>query len=366
MRFHLLARLVAVAAVFLFNAAVATAQTDDSAKPPEISEETLSSPEAVRSMVARMSDEQVREILLERLEAVAEEHSGEESEEREVVAVVEALLVGPFVSAADAVRKLPAAFAGQAKAIGNFVDERGAGGATRAVLLIIVAVGAGVAARYAATLIGSGWRKRIRAMAHPGASLRDKLKALFLRLLLDIAGLAAFYFVTRGILVAFVRPEDAPITRAVVIYVALMPMLVAAATRFILAPRQPELRLVNADDATARNLQSDIFGVVTLIGATLALLTFNNLNGVPPAEIRLGFWLSLAIFAWIGIAIWRNRNGLVRIMRGYDEDLTPIEDRVARAYPRYAMASLVLCWLVGEAFSAAGLERYIMNAEPIS
>ena len=97
-------------------------------------------PDAVQAMVARMSDDQVRGMLLDRLDAVAQEQSGT----TEPDTFTHDVFVGwqAFSSSiTTAVQRLPVLISGQGRAIGGFFSTYGVGGALLMFLLMAVILG---------------------------------------------------------------------------------------------------------------------------------------------------------------------------------------------------------------------------------
>ncbi|MEM1313309.1 MAG: mechanosensitive ion channel family protein [Pseudomonadota bacterium] len=323
----------------------------------------LDSPEAAAAMVARMSDEEVRGILMERLLAdIPAEAQAAQGQAVSPLTVLEMGLTGVVTSAVDATLKLPGALVSQAQAFSTFAADRGFMGVLTFFALLAVGIGAGLAAEQVVERLATGWRARIKAAAQAGGGLREVLIVLAQRLALDAGKLLIFYFVARFVLLRIVTPDDVVIMSPIAIYLVLVPRIVSAISRFILAPFAPPLRMVNASDATALALHRNVFGIAILMGAAYALITFNGQMGIPPGETRIGFWFNLSAFAWLGWMAWNHRDGLRDMMRGFDE-VTPAEEWVARAYPKFALIAVAACWALSEALIANGLVSMILEAE---
>jgi len=124
-----------------------------------------------------------------------------------------------------------------------------------------------------------------------------------------------------------------------------LPRLTWAIVRFVMAPDNPAYRIVHASDSDAR---AGVFHSVILafiIGFSATIVQFNVLNGVPMGETRLGFWLNLVVHFYVAMIVWRYRDAMVDMMRGAGH-VTPMEDRVARAFPYFTIIVALGTWWV--------------------
>jgi small-conductance mechanosensitive channel len=173
--------------------------------------------------------------------------------------------------------------------------------------------------------------------------MRSYLVRRFLR---EIMGLIVFYFVARTVGRAVLSPEDLMFAAPFATYLILFPRVGAALSRFILAPNRSNLRLVNVDDHWAAYLHRNIIGLILLGGLTIFVVGFNARNGIAPGETRIGFWLDTAVYIYIAIIAWTAREGLVNMMRGTDPDRTPFDEKVAQAYPYFAIALAAVMFVI--------------------
>ena len=183
-----------------------------------------------------------------------------------------------------------------------------------------------------------------------------------LTLLLDAGKLLVFYLVVRAILQALVPEIDLPVMASIAFFLILMPRIVSAFARFVLAPYAPPLRMVRASDAFAKALYSNLFIIAVIMGAAYALINFNAAMGVPPGATRAGVWFNAAAFLWLGWVIWKHREDLSIMMRGFDE-VTPAENWAAYAYPRFALIATAACWALSEALIANGMVQLLREGE---
>ena len=92
------------------SAQLATPQTETSEPAQEITLPDPLTPDAVRELVSRLSDAEVRELLLKRLDAVAQSSvQGEEIEQEGIFELFGRWAVGVYTSVADAVARGPEA-----------------------------------------------------------------------------------------------------------------------------------------------------------------------------------------------------------------------------------------------------------------
>lgn len=325
----------------------------------EAGEETVQlpdplTPEAVREMVSTLSDQQVRELLLQRLDAVAAAESSEETESAgNALRYLITTLQGVGGSTWDAAEKAPKIFGSLSTGVVNFTQPRGFGGVLVMFVAMAGAVIGGLAVEWVVTRVANQWRRQFRD-AEGEQTLRQTITLLLKRLVLDLGGLIAFFIVTWILIRLLVPADDQEIADVFISGLVVLPRAVAAIARFILAPNYPKFRIVHTDDWTARYLHSRLVGIALLIGVFYFVLTFQYLNGVPLMQSRLGYWLNLAIFVWIGFVCYRARHGLNTMLLGPEGDATRGERRMAAAYPWIAIALVALTWLLGEMLVVQG------------
>ncbi|MGO4840536.1 hypothetical protein AB4144_50640, partial [Rhizobiaceae sp. 2RAB30] len=146
-------------------------------------------------------------------------------------------------------------------------------------------------------------------------------------------GLIAFLIVTRLVGRALIAEDLRPIAANFLFYCVITPRFAAAFLRFLFAPARPALRLVSIDDKNASFLYRNIVGIIVLVGVALFIMNFIIANGISIQGTALAFWPNLVVFAWLGWTIFRARTGVAMMSRGWEADVTPMENRVARAYP---------------------------------
>jgi small-conductance mechanosensitive channel len=356
--------LMRVSAVFfaLFFATWADAQimlpSSGNETPPPIVE--LTSTEAVREMVSRMSDAEVRAVLLERLDAVAAEAALQTGKDDSLLDLANRTTLGVLNSIAYSVGKAPLLIDNQIKSFANFGERLGMVGIVFLFIVLTAAIAVGVLIEQIFYRLIRRWTINVDVSDGP-RSLRQTGVFLIKRLVAEIAGVIVFFFAASqiGPVIAFnlapiILGDNAPQIMPMVggyingvwFGLIVLPRIGAAVVRFLLAPGRPEYRIIFTDDWTAKFLLRHQVGFLLLVGFTIWIIQFNDMNGVAMGESRLGFWLSIAIhcyFAWLS---WRARAGLTIMMRGTDPQVTPIEEKAAQLYPYFIIGLVIVTWFM--------------------
>ncbi len=311
-----------VAAVFLaclfFAAgarlAPAAAPADAAALDAGVSLSKLTAQER-QALLARLSDAQVRELLLRELQAPASTQDKPGAQ---------AMLTGAQSTAAH-IRQSVADIlehVGDLAVIFLFALTRIAGGDDRAHLLAALAsialmLLAGTAGEWLFRWATRGARRQCEA----GSG--GRLGRLFPRLLLDLLALAIFALAAAGtfalIYYGLERDEPEPLLLFALTVLAglIIVRFTSALTRFVLAPRAPRLRLVALSDASARSLHRWVVAVAALLsfgflGCALMLL----LGLVPPLYELLLLMVGFVVTGTLVAMIWRSRRAIAELIHG--------------------------------------------------
>lgn len=316
---------------------------------------------AVHELVARMPDEQVRALLLERLEAVAAEQEKAERGPATLSGQLQHLWAAFTIPVTDAVRKLPQLAEGEALAIANFARSYGGAAGVAALFgLIALVLSAGLAAEYAVRTLISRWRN-LETISRQDGSLTGALSYLARRFLRELFGLIVFYVVIRAIGRAVLDEQQLRFAAPMVTYLIWLPRVGAAVSRFLLAPNRPNRRLVNASDRWAGFLHRHIIGLIFLAGLTIFAVDFNVSHGVAPESTRLGYWLDSLVYVYIIWIAWTARQGLSEMMRGTDPHRTEYDEAAARIYPYFAMAVAGLTWVAVGTLAGLGKVAQLLH-----
>ncbi|WP_299200428.1 mechanosensitive ion channel family protein [uncultured Tateyamaria sp.] len=297
--------------------------------------------DAANALISRLSDTQVRELLLDQLNAQAVP----EQEDAGIGEFLYHLTTGAFGTITESVERVPILFSSQAKAFSNFGNFVGTNGLlATAGFFVLVTIGA--------LLIELVFRRSIRRwlilpeQADQDANLRSTLSLLFIRLLSELAAVGVFIAAAIALTNLVVPPYYHPFITLFGFNLVGLPRLAIAVGRFFMAPTAPAYRIVHATDEVARAIVFHMFWLALLIGFGASIIPFNAANGVPMGESRIGFWINLSVHVYVAIIVWRYRDAMVRMMRGADPDVSPVEERIARAFPYFAIAAAMGTWWV--------------------
>lgn len=297
--------------------------------------------------VSRLSDAEVRSVLLQRMDAVAREASDPVSTSESVLALLTRSLDGVQQSLLAATIALPDTVTWQAHAFNVFASTRPGTEILRFLAVIFAAVLTGLSAERVVAAVVRRWRALINFERRPDG-LFDTVRMLAIRLAFDIVALIAFFYVTRQVALSFAASQDVALTRLFLVNFVVLPRAAVALARFILAPKHPELRLLNVRDQVARLLTRYVVIWAVLIGFNDFTYNFNRTNGVPFDDNLLPYWLNIMLHAYLGWAVWRARQAVPDMLLGRDEDSTRVERWVAHSYAKLAIALVPLSWLLVE------------------
>jgi small-conductance mechanosensitive channel len=272
--------------------------------------------EAIRELVARLSDAEVRQLLIAQLDRAAAppRPAGDD-----MMGMVQGM-AGQSQRVRDRAAELLRGAAAMPGALGTararFLEGRGPGHLLLVVVVFLVMLGAGLLAE---RLYERAVRDLRRTLdAYPAEGLGPQVGHFVLRLLLDLAGLLVFVGGTLVLFFALYQGHE-PTRQLVLTYLAAVVLVrvVALVARLLLAPEAPARRLVPVGDVAARGLQR---GVVTLAavygfgGGTLHL--FRSL-GAPAATVdSLTVLVALLFFAVAVDTTWRVRADVAALIRG--------------------------------------------------
>ncbi len=346
----------------LSSQAVAQSQlmTDQSGQAESILElDNPTSKEAVREMVSTLSDSDVRALLIQRLDAVAEANATDSADSIGLVKLTRQIFVDFYLKIQSALANFSEVFETFAKLSSALKQELVQGwGSFLSMLLFAVAAG-GVAERIVALSLGKRKQKLIAASSD---TLGGILKILYSRLAYDVLGVLAFslisfiviskYLVTDSISHGFAYLFTGTIAGGWMAYVI---------CRFFFAPRRPELRICRTSDKRAMQITisfSLLAAYVVFIHSAYRLLLKTGMQHYGGVEymLTLGFWMNLSMYVAAALTIWCNRAGLTEIMfenkkrvwAGIGET-TPVEPSwFANQWPQIAMILIALKYLLVE------------------
>jgi small-conductance mechanosensitive channel len=315
--------------------------------------------DAANALISRLSDTEVRALLLDQLntQAVAAAQDAGDSSEFLYHATT-----GAWQTVVTSVQGLPDLFTSQATAFSNFYDSIG-GRSGLLGLLGYMAIVFGVAAGTELIFrrLTRDWR--ILPPADPeNITLRETLQLLAQRLTTQVVAVIIFVLAARTTGMLILPEALIPTVQLVGLFLIGFPRFMLAVAFFLFAPMNPEYRLLNVDTKHARAFCFHQFWIAFLIGFSAAIITFNTNNGLPMGVSGLGFWLNLALYIYLILIFWRYREGGTSMMRGSDPDVTPMEERAAQLYPYANILFFVILWWISRIIISYGNLELLASA----
>lgn len=318
-------------------------------------------PEAVNSMVAQMSDDQVRSLLLQRLDAVAQEEVAKASAEKSLVESAQELWGGFTEAVVGAIVRLPNLFTAQWGAFKTFFAHLSeTGGALLFVGYAIAAFAIGLVAEFLFNRLAKRWIGDSETLDHD--SLWASVKFLFRRFTSEIVGLILFWYVgTIAIEMLIVDSRNMEIGESFLLLMVMLPRMGGAISRMLMAPHRPEVRLVNISTENATSMHKGWIGLYALAGFTYFIIHFNSLNGVPMGETRIGFWLNLSVHIYVIIFTWVFRDAASKMLAGGEEFLSDGEQRAVHYYPYFVIFVAAFTWVIISIVSGLGNNELVLQ-----
>ena len=177
-------------------------------------------------------------------------------------------------------------------------------------------------------------------------TLQQSLKFLAIRLVREVLGVFVFFVCARIAVNQMLSGDLLALGETFLFSLVLLPRVTYSAARFLLAPHHPAYRIVQTDDITARFLTRHPVALALVGGVMISLIEFNRQSFLQTGSVGLGFWLDLIFRLYLVYIIWRAWDGLQSMMLGTEADLNRYEERIARAYPAFAIASVFAMWWV--------------------
>jgi small-conductance mechanosensitive channel len=346
--------LLFVAAVALAIGAPLAAEAADKAAPSR-SAATLPSPltpETIRELVSRLSDEEVRKLLIEQLDRAAAKtpQAGQAASGTAMLNMVdrEARSARQGVDELlEAMRQVPAA---TQIVVHKLVEPDGP-----AVFALLLALLAGVfavaaLAEWLARTLSRRWRQSLRSLQSSGP-LSDALR-LLLRIALEVSYVAIFGAIVLAVFFALWQGHE--VRRSLVLGLlaaVVVARAVAAIAGVLLAPRDAQARLLPLDDATAATLATYTIAITALFGLGTAALHIYAAAGVGPLVIEaITLLVGVAGAATTLVVVWKVRKPIGELIRRAGNG-GPIAGWIADLWP-VAAAVYVFALLAGRTWEA--------------
>ena len=307
--------------VGLFQSNIGLSQTIPLPQPehPAVSIEIADpeSKEAVRELVSTLSDDAVRALLIERLDAVAEAKEAEAANDTGALGIIEQRFANYWKNAEESIgasRDIPTVLSKISTAIKSATDH----GVGKVLLVIIFAIAMGIIAE---RLVALFFRQRKQQLIDAfSTKLWGILKILYTRLSFDILGVIA-YGIVSAVTIRLFYPEGTIMNQLAEIFIVGIfgGWLAYVVCRFFFAPSRPDLRICRTTDQRAKKLTVTFSLTAAFIVAmhnTFYLfiqIGFENYGGYFYMR-TLGFLMNISIYVVPAIAIWINRESLTEIL----------------------------------------------------
>jgi moderate conductance mechanosensitive channel len=310
--------------------------------------------EALRDLLARLSDAQVRELLIAQLDkeiAAAPVPAAEGYiDDMEAEAATLRHAWRQMFAAATALPTVPLFLAEQ------LIGDRDAGILLPILFGVAFIFAVGCAAEWLLRRVTANLRRQITE-ARSEAPL-TRISYGMLRFGLDLLGIAIFTAATIATFFVFYQGhEPVRLTVMTLVGAVVVVRLVALVSRFLLAPGTPSLRLVQLDDRAAAFLHRRIVWLAAVGAGGFMTVDLLALLGIDPHLVHLLSNIVAAVFVGMLIAlIWRGREPVARLIRGRAPQTLPegappaqrLRSILAAMWPGIAILYVLMLWAMSE------------------
>jgi small-conductance mechanosensitive channel len=320
--------------------AAAAKAGDQASKPPTLPEPLTR--EAIRELVARLSDAEVRQLLVAQLDKAATPDTTQPG-----AGMSAAMMAGHtdrLRARIGAVLRAAPTVPGELWAAVNRYSAGGRSGQLAIVcgfFAVLLAIG-GLVEWLVGRLLADV-RQRLRAGGED--TFGAQAGRVLLRLLLDLLLLLVFLATVVGVFLAFYHAHGPSRELFITLLMATVQVRVAIILAcLLLAPRAPDQRLLPFADAGARGLYRGVVGLVVLYGLMQVLAGFMQRWGVSPdARLFVVTGGRILLVAMLLFTVWRYRAAIADRIRGADPG--PLRRVLADLWP-LLMTAYVLGVLV--------------------
>jgi moderate conductance mechanosensitive channel len=291
-------------------------------------------PETARELVSRLSDEEVRKLLLQQLDRAAAQPAQKPGPA--TGSMLSAVNRGAgeardgIAEIATAIQSMPAALR---TVIEKLSEPDGIGVLAMALAAFALALVAATLVELVVRRASKTWREDLRT--RPSQGLLSDVVRLLMRLALDIGYVLVFAAVVLAIFLALWQGHEG--RRALLLGLLgaiVIARTITAVANFLLAPSRPEARLLPLDDATAVTITRALTAVAALFGLIVAARHTFLATGADAATIQaVRLIIGMLIVAVCIVAIWRVKKPIGDLIRraggggpiaGWAADLFPI------------------------------------------
>ncbi len=299
--------------------------------------------DAANALLSRLSDAEVRALLLDQLNAQAVDDAAGAADE--IDDFIYHATLGAFEQITIAVQRLPLLFTEQARAFSTFASFVGGNGLLAMAGYFVMVLAGAFGIEFAFRRLIRSWLV-LPPVNDRSPNIRAAVVPLAKRLTSEIVSVAIFMVAASQITRYAVPGYYHPFFMLVGPWLIGLPRMAAAVGRFFMAPSAPDYRIVTATDATARAMVFHMFWLGMVVGIGQVIVPFNVANGVPVGETRIGGWINFTVHLYVALLFWRYWDEAVDMMRGGYDDLSPAEDWIARAYPAFGIIVALTTWWV--------------------
>ncbi len=276
------------------------------------------------ALLARLSDDQIRDLLIRYLEGIAADRAAASESPAGMLQGLQAEahlvrenLIEVLAQASNLPTVLPFAY-------GKLTEGRDAWHPLRVLLLVLVLFAVAAGAEWLFRRATQALRTRLTHRESEGAATR--LGAVAGRLMMELLCLGVFAFVVIGLFFAtWQGHEPTRIAATTYVMAVLIVRLTATLSRVLLAPWTPELRLAPFSDAAALSLHRWIFWSAVVGAFGFLSCAMMQLLGLADALHTLLLMIVAAIFILMLLAmIWDSRRDVARLIRGEEREGMPI------------------------------------------
>jgi len=344
---------LAAAAALLPAASHAKAQDGKAAEKVEQKLPDPLTKEAIRELAARLTDAEVRQLLIQQLDRAAAPATAKPDDMGGMVMSMEKDAQAARQRAGELLKALAQLPDTLAAAHENFIAGREPGH----LLLVAEYLAAFLALAYLCELL---YRRVVRANRRrldeqQGEGFAAQSARNLLRFLFDLSGIALFGAVVLGMFyVLYQGHEPTRLLVLTVIGAVVLFRLVALGSRLLLEPRAPALRLLPFGDAAARRIHSGVLQVAVLyLAGIFPVFLLVRLGASVETAQALGLSVGALLLAATIATIWAVRQDVGAMIRGPGE-ASPLARLLGEIWPALATAVMLLVYLAAFLDALAG------------
>jgi small-conductance mechanosensitive channel len=299
-------------------------------------------PETARALVSRLSDQEVRNLLLQQLDRAAAQPA-ETQQGTSATGMLGAVNRGAgaardgIVEIVTAVATMPAAVR---VVVAKLSEPDGIGVLGMVLGMFVLALVVAALVELVVRRATRAWREDLRTRTSEGL-LSDAVR-LLMRAALDVGYVLVFGAIVLGIfLMLWQGHEGRRILLLGLLGAVVVARIVAELANLLLSPARPEARLLPLDDASAGTLTRAVTTVAALFGLIVATKTTFLATGSDLAHAEaIALVLGIAIVGVCIVAVWRVRQSIGDLIRRAGGN-GPIAHWVADLWPFAAIVYLL-------------------------